>query len=199
MNFDRNQTQALNPFRLRIRDINISDSDDVNGTLTLDQNATFYYGRVHAPDQRFSGTTGTANIYYEVYCRNCTDAFRTNMGITGNQSVDAVNWYQNNLHVNNTFGEFNSTAVTATSNGLTLGARTLLTQNLTAGSTPHVNRVNFGSSSWLRFYPEYFKVEFVRPGNWAGEGSVDRNQTAGRVGGFAHENNVTRAHRRMNW
>lgn len=199
INFDRNISIPHNPFRFTIHDVNISDTDTIGGSLTLDQNTTFYYGRVHAPDQRFSGTSGTANIYYEVYCRNCTSAFRTSMGITGNESVDAVSWYQNNLHVNNTFGEFNSTAVSAASSGLSLGSRTLTTQALTATSTPHVNRINFGSSSWLRHYPEYFKVEFIGSGTWAGEGSVDRNQTSGKVGGFAHENNVTRAHRRMNW
>lgn len=118
----------------------------------------------------YSGTTGSANIYYEVYCKNCTSTFRTSMGIAGNESVDAVNWYQNNLHVNNTFGEFNSTAVTASSSG-SLGARTLDPKSHSRLNT-YVNRVNFGSSSWLRHYPEYFKVEFIGSGTWAGEGSV---------------------------
>lgn len=214
-NFTRS-TLPINPFDINNSEVNLSIASlytDEGTSATVENNitnkdgmtngtlgsATFYYGRVHAPDQRFNDTNGTANIYYEVYCRDCTTAFRTSMGITGNESVDAINWYQNSLHVNNTFGEFNTTAPTTTVGGLTLGARTLSTQQLTATSTPHVNRINFGSSSWLRYYPEYFNVSFTHTGSqWAGEGSVDRNET-GNVGKFTNDRNVTRSQRRLNW
>ena len=209
-------TLPINPFDINNSEVNLSIASlytDEGTSATVENNitnkdgmtndtngsATFYYGRVHAPDQRFNDTNGTANIYYEVYCRDCTSAFRTNMGINGHESVDAINWYQNSLHVNNTFGEFNTTTPTTTVGGLTFGARTLFTQQLTATSTPHVNRINFGSSSWLRYYPEYFNVSFTHTGSqWAGEGSVDRNET-GNVGKFTNDRNVTRSQRRLNW
>lgn len=214
-NFTR-PTVPINPFDINNSEVNLSIESlyTDNGTSAIVENnttnkngmtngtigsATFYYGRVHAPDQRFNGTNGTANIYYEVYCRDCTSAFRTSMGINGHESVDAINWYQNNLHVNNTFGEFNTTAPTTTVGGLTLGTRTLFTQNLTATSTPHVNRINFSSSSWLRYFPEYFSVSFTHTGSqWGGEGSVDRN-TSGNVGKITNENNITRSNKRLSW
>ena len=97
INFDRNDTLVVNPFNLIIQDTNVSDADGIDGNITLNQPARFYYGRAHVPDYRFSGRDGNATIYYEVYCRDCN---RTAMGITGNESVNAVNWYQNALHVN---------------------------------------------------------------------------------------------------
>ena len=190
------------PFAVSKNDFNITSIQDTNGTTgfdfnrTTDVNATFYYGRVHAPDYRFTASPGDATIYYEVYCKDCNTIQRASFGITGNESVDAINWYQNTLHVNAS-GEFNTTTAPS---GFTYGTRTLSNLPITANPIPQKNRVTFSysNSSWLEHYPRDFMVEFVKSSSWAGEGSVDRNATKS-VGKITNDHNVTQSHRRLNW
>ena len=60
INFDRNASKAVNPFTLSISDINVTDADTVEGSGTLDDNATFLFARAHAARQRYEGSDGTA-------------------------------------------------------------------------------------------------------------------------------------------
>jgi hypothetical protein len=205
MNFDRNDTLVVNPFNLTIQDANIEDNDTIEGNITLNQSARFYYGRVHAPDYRFPNRDGIATIYYEVYCKDCN---RTAMGITGNESVNAINWYQNALHVNAAGqivplpvhnGDFTTNTTTHPD--------PLSVERLTLSNTPalpYVDRVNLNSNTWLVHYPTYFTVEFYSSGSWAGAGFVkddapnatDTNTT---VGEHIHKSAPTKAHKRLNW
>ena len=206
INFDRNITQPSNPLSFVLRDINVSDDDAIVGTKDLNQSSLFYHGRAHAPDYRFSNRDGNATIYYEVYCKDCNrTAFNMN---TWKESVNAINWYQNPLHVS-TAGlvaptpqipaNFSNTGVTNTD---PISTQRLTLKNTTA--IPYVDRIDLNSSSWLIAFPTNFTVEFYNSGTWAGAGfvkqehanAVDNNTT---VGGFVHQTAPAKANRRMSW
>lgn len=201
INFDRNNTKPVSPFYFNLQSIAATDVNLVQGTATLNQNALFYYGRVHAPDYRFSGNTGNASIYYEVYCKDCN---RTAMGITGNESVDAINWYQNTLHVtqNGNVTLFSSVG-TARINGSDTDpsgtiANGLETKTISTATLPYVDSIVMTPSSWL-IYPAgtpNFTVEFLSVGSWAGEGSVKSGVKEGK---HTNTNDVNRTNRRLSW
>jgi len=198
LNFDRNESIPTKPFNLTIQNIKVNDIDGVDGNITLNQPTRFYYGRAHAPDYRFSGTDGNATIYYEVYCKDCNTTELSNFNIAGNESVDAINWYQNLLHVN-TAGTANPNSSTITI-GSPVHANTTLI-HLTRTNIPHTGKINLSDSiwstnSWLEHYPKDFTVQFLKASSWAGEGGTrDGNVT----GEHIHENQPTRINRRMNW
>lgn len=203
------------PFTVSKNDFNITSIQDTNGTTgfdfnrTTDVNATFYYGRAHAPDYRFANRDGNATIYYETYCKDCNATTRASMGITGNESVDAINWYQNNLHTNaagtvapvpqhaSDFSNTTTTHVTPPTSvqRLTLNGGTAI---------PYVEKVNLNSSSWLIHYPSDYTVTFYSTGSWAGSGFVKQNQpnatdTNTTVGEHIHKTAPARTNKRMNW
>ncbi|MBV5278308.1 MAG: hypothetical protein J0647_04630, partial [Campylobacteraceae bacterium] len=200
VNFDRNETKTINPFNFTARDINITDFDGIQGGIDLNQSTTFYYGRAHAPDYRFAGNSGTAMMYYEVYAKDLNLSQRQAFGITGNQGVDSVNWYQNALHVN-TSGVTNPSSAT-----ITIGAQTNATTSsvVLTHTPPHVGKVNLGSSPWLVYYPTNFTVEFYSSGSWAGAGFVKEGQpnatdTNTTVGEHIHKTAPIKANRRITW
>lgn len=208
VNFDRNSTKTVNPFIFTARDMNVTDFDGIQGGIDLNQSTTFYYGRAHAPDYRFPNRDGNATIYYEVYCKDCNQTTRTNMGITGNESVNAMNWYQNALHVSTAglvtpvpahASDFSNTGITHT-NPITTQRLTL--QNAT--SIPYIDKVNLNSSTWLVHYPTDFTVEFYSSGSWAGAGFVKEGQpnatdTNTTVGEHIHKTAPIKANRRITW
>ena len=63
VNFEKNYTTPVNEFNFTIKDINITDEDDINGTNNLDQNATFRYGRIDV--QNVSGYSNELNTTYQ--------------------------------------------------------------------------------------------------------------------------------------
>ncbi len=208
VNFDRNETKVVKPIRFRLNTVQFADNDGATGIQLIDQNATFYYGRAHAPDYRFPNRDGNATIYYEVYCKDCNTTFRNAMGITGNESVNALNWYQNALHINTAgvvapvpqiIANFSNTGLT---NIDPVSIQRLTLQPATA--LPYMDKVDLNSPSWLVHYPEYFTVEFYSTGSWAGAGFVKENQsnaidTNTTVGEHIHKSAPTKAHKRLNW
>ncbi|MBN2896095.1 MAG: hypothetical protein JXK05_09430 [Campylobacterales bacterium] len=204
INFDRNVSTPINPFRFNINDINFSDASGVDGNLTVDENLTYYYSRIHAPRYRFQGSEGNATLYYEVYCDN--DGNRTLLQqITPNEilSVDSVNWYRNNLHDTNQregnvsglqprnliyFNQNQFANMGATSRGsFTINA---------AARFPYKTTVNINASNWLiynRFDPaatmNRFDIEFSSSGVRGGEGKAGRTD----------QDAITNTNRRILW
>jgi len=185
-NFVRSTTLPDEPFRIKKNDFNISvqDTNNIIGNdfnRTTDQNVTFYYGRVHAPDQRFVSAIGAAQVYYEVYCDGCNKA---DFNITGDESIDSINWFKNMLHDNlndgnvSLYDSIGSTIINPTgSTNITDGNESL---TLNANHTlPYKDKINITSSPWLIYNPTDFIVEFYGAGNWAGQGiqgkTVDLN------------------------
>jgi trimeric autotransporter adhesin len=210
-NFDRNSTLPDQPFTIGKTDFNITSLIDSNNTSGTDFNRTdtnttslFYYGRAFAPDYTFVANPGTAKIYYEVYCKDCTSSYRTTMGIDGNESVHAINWYQNTNHAPSTMGtiapvpsttsNFSSYTTDATANPST--------QTLTAASVPLTDKINLNSDTWLQYYPSYYTVTFTSSGNWAGAGTVKSSSSDTNVTGATIDATIksgTRVQKRLNW
>ncbi len=186
-NFGRVQNTAQNPFDINGSDVNITVistytntttgvTKDVNETGNPDKNVTFYYGRVHAPDQKFRDKNGTAKIYYEVYCDGCN---KTDFNITGDESIDSINWFTNTLHVSSTSGSVSSYTPSGTVSidntpTISLGKEEL---KLSVNKTPHKDKIDMTSSSWLVYSPSNpnatttsFLVEFYSGASWAGQG-----------------------------
>ncbi|WP_333803761.1 LamG-like jellyroll fold domain-containing protein [Sulfurospirillum sp.] len=208
INFDRNSTKPVQPFRFTIQNLTTNDADLASGAVTLNQNATFYYGRVYSTDYRETSPI-PATIRYEVYCANCN---ATGFNAIGMQSPLSISWYQNPLHTNTTFGNVSQfgkigTTTIANPNTSTINAQGFDTSHpLTNATAPYVDRILMTPSAWLIFNPfnanattNDFNVEFTRAGNWSGAGNVDRNDTSHTTGAFTNDTNITRSNRKMNW
>ncbi|OHE19299.1 MAG: hypothetical protein A2540_04175, partial [Sulfurimonas sp. RIFOXYD2_FULL_37_8] len=186
INFDRNATKVVNPFILNISDVNVTDTDAVQGNSTIDTNATFLFGRTHASRQRYEGTAGTANIYFETYCfgAGCNKALLPN-GVNSKR-VDDVRWFINEDHnpANNgvigTVKQKDGTVttaddkinITAQTNGNPSTASLFYNQN----SYPYKATMEGSASSWLiqnefnaNATTNEFQVEFDNIGDWTGE------------------------------
>lgn len=198
-NFKRDVNQPFNPFVVNPADMNLTVSSlytqtpvggyDSNATTTGSENglgsgnATFVYGRTHAPRYRFSTNPGIASIYYEVYCdTNGTKALLPN-GVTSKGGVDSVGWYLNELTavVDGIAG-----TVSEKKAAVHVAPVTITTFSVPAVSTAslHYDGVNYpykttmenNASSWL-IYDKYnnaattneFEVEFYNSAvNWTG-------------------------------
>jgi len=98
INFDRNKSAAVNPFSLHINELKVTDANSSSGSIEVDTNATFYYGRVHAPRQSIIGNEGNISIYYEVYCSGsgCNKALLQDGN--NSQTTDDPRWFINSNH-----------------------------------------------------------------------------------------------------
>jgi len=193
-NFTRNIDSPDEPFNITRNDFNLSviDANNVTGngySPTANSITKFYYGRSHAPDQRFDVNPAIASINYEVYCDACNKA---TIGINNYQeSSDSINWYIiNNDHNTNQQGIFNRAALT-TSDGTLINASNLKSTTLQAPKVPHKDKIMLNSDKWLTYNPTDFLVEFYQAGaNWAGEG---------KLGNTVDTNVSTRQNRRLDW
>ncbi len=125
-NVKRDSTIPLNPVNLKIEQpINVTlNSDMVNAETTynslisttpltlIENNATFYYGRVWAGDYETTGSSQPVDIKAEVYCRGCND-FVPNL--RGNENDIYVYWY---LNTQDTFTEISNISNINTSSGI---------------------------------------------------------------------------------
>lgn len=192
-NFSRSATSPDEPFNIDRDDFNLT-IQDVNGLTgngfdaTANTTTKFYYGRSHAPDQRFAINPGVANIFYEVYCSTCN---RAAMGMNAYlESSDSINWYINSDHTVPIQGQFNDTPLTY-SDGTNDTATNLNSATLQAPTVPHKDKVQLNSDAWLIYDPTDFLVEFYKDNSdWAGEGQL----------GVTVDTNVSiRQNRRIDW
>jgi hypothetical protein len=186
INFDRNATKVVNPFILNISDVNVTDTDAVQGNSTIDTNATFLFGRTHASRQRYEGTNGTANIYFETYCfgAGCNKALLPSG--TASKRVDDVRWFINENH--NILNDGNvsivvqkggtnsaSDKVDASDNPTGNPSATTLSYDESRGY-PYKTTMENNVSGWLiqnefnaNATTNEFQVEFDNIGEWIGE------------------------------
>lgn len=204
INFDRNMTIPTNPFLLTLRDINVTDENLTKGSKDLNQSSLFYYGRVYSTDYR-GETPIPSTIRYEVYCKDCN---KTDFNITGAQSPTSLNWYQNPFHTllaDGNVTQFRSVGITLVKNLDDTAQSTAIANGLEQDNiltnpnpnAPYTDRIRMTPSSWLLYNPynagattNDFNVEFIRSGNWAGEG---------KLGDTVDLNTSTRTNRRMEW
>jgi hypothetical protein len=200
INFDRNISAPVKPFLFQISDINLTNEDDRNGSITLNQQATFYYGRVYSTDYKAQSPISTT-IRYEVYCDNAITNCNA-FGLT-TQSPAAFKWYQNPLHVNNdgNVTQFSSVGTALINNAATAISGTINngfeSNTLTNATAPYTDRIQMRPSAWLIYNlfnenatTNDFNVEFIRQGDWAGQGHLGRT---------IDTNMSIRTQKRMDW
>jgi hypothetical protein len=214
-NFEKNNETPQNPFVVKVGDFkvdDVEDEDNVSGNnFTEDagnEDINFYYGRVHSPDYR--GTSPiTAKVGYEVYCKNCD---KTTHSISNKQSPTTPFWFINTKHDKLEHGKVKSvasqssktTSNPAVSININNGIEDL---TLTTNTVPSKDKIILEPDSWLiynTFNPNTnftdFLVEFTTGGEWAGEGSVNKENEGEKEGEHVGKNdNNNRTNRRISW
>ena len=210
-NFQRDINSSIDPFDVNGTDLNmtITDADGVYGEAnqTATGSVKFYYGRVHVPDVEGISPLDVI-VRYEVYCKDCN---KTDHNITGTQSPDSANWYENAFHDGSTFGSvatFSSIGgstklnLSKVTSGVILDGKEELTLTNISGIKNYVDRILMTPSTakWLIYNPfnsnatyNDFSATFYERSGWAGLGNlgltIDDNTTT----------NVTRINRRIDW
>jgi len=90
LNFDRNETNPVNPFDFNITSVDVNDSD-VKGTGTPLETATFVYGRARPYDIRTNEVNATTSVEFEVYSLIPT-------GYVTGMPQNVLHWYRNLDH-----------------------------------------------------------------------------------------------------
>jgi hypothetical protein len=193
INFDRTKNNVVNPFRFNINEINSTDEDDINGTLTEEQNTTFVYGRTNTPRQSFEGNSGTSYTYFEVYCfeSGCDKTILQNTTSPLLKSTNDIRWYINENHnatdngiigiITQKYGNgVSSTAPSATN-------PTISTLSYTKASSygyPFKTTMENNASNWLIYNKDTaltnknnFQIEFIKVGEWIGESETQSTTT----------------------
>ncbi len=212
LNYDRNNSFEVNPEEVTFNNYNVDCTNaatDCTFNADLDNNKTaqgrenfnntvkYYYGRTHAPRNRFVGPgPHSAFIYYEVFCNGTTVGGSTcdkTLLQNGLSSVvtDDPRWFRNQAHVvasNGSAGLANGSDITQ-KNAANVATGAL--NNAAAGQTtaPLTYNENRGypykatmqnNASRFLIYNRYditntntlneFEVEFVNSANtWAGQ------------------------------
>ncbi|WP_373033625.1 putative Ig domain-containing protein [Sulfurovum sp.] len=234
INFPRTTNTPVNPFILYGNRVNVDVNStytgiapegtaNINGTKNAENdNATFVYGRVHAPRYRAmcgGGAPCPANVtfFYEFYADKDANATLITqlLGGSKNRSVDSVNWYRNSEHNTSTDGNVTWTTQNIPGN-LTQGTFIFTTQ--TTSSTYNYDATKgfpykatltipegtitpgSGTQSWL-IYDKYTAgatqvqspVEYYGPGTWTSTGDNTTHSTSNT--GTAKKN----TNRRIRW
>lgn len=174
VNFDRSKNKAVKPFNLIIKDIKTNDENNITGSTSINQKATFVFGRTYAPRQSFKDVDTQALIYFETYCGTTCDKTLLPDG-QNSKYLDDPRWFINTKHTSSDFGDVGMLSQK--------GFNTDITANAQSGySVPKIH-LNYNSSkgfpyratienkapSWL-IYNKYnkdditneFSVEFYK-------------------------------------
>ena len=207
LNFERSYNIPLNPNRVKITDLNAtctnvneclsyadgSSDHEAKGNDYAENNITFYYGRLHAPDYRTYQNSINTPIYAEIFC-DLNDSLKNKYGILNwNESVDSANWWVNPHHNGSIDGNVTNLAAKVgftdeaddsitidhnSTNVVTNGIFTEPTIIYTGSTKPHKTQIRIGTQSWLKYHRFindvnkmlYYNVEFLGQGGWAGIG-----------------------------
>jgi len=204
-NYARTTNAPKNPFQVSGAGINVTvsaiytaptsgNTATITGTNVAIDNATFVYGRSHAPRQRFVGNSGTAFIYYENYCAGtgCDKSLLPNGAAS--VSTDDPRWFINTTYIgapgnvgtiNQKGGGGDVTAGAAVNPPAAVNApptSVVLTYNGTA--YPFKTTMENNASTWLRY--DMYKADPVLVNEFQVEFTDNSNTWAG-----VHETNTT--------
>ncbi len=174
-----------------VADKKTKGTKDLNSTIKIKH----YYGRTHAPRNRFVGNTGNAFIYYEVYCNNTAGNTPCNKALLQNglssRVTDDPRWFKNEAHTVARDGNASIAGISGITqkNGTRVGIAPGVNLTDIVGRTtipltydksrgyPYKATMENNASGWL-IYNQYnpaatvneFEVEFVNTdSNWAGK------------------------------
>ncbi len=135
INFPRDNKNPINSFRFNINEINVTDND-ANGSITLNQSATFYYGRMFIDNVSGYASELNNTAKYQYWNNN--------------------SWVLNTNHINNSFGEIKYLYINASDVSYTKGNVNNGLQQVTLRTThtlPYKVKVHVAIPSWLWYHP----------------------------------------------
>ncbi len=202
-NFTREVNNSVNPFTVTFGDFDIACDDPLEcqmqadldssflpeGNLTLNSSLTYYYGRVHAPRYRINDSTGTVDLYYEIYCDPNTNINPCQIGNPTDHnvtipnrilSIDDIRWYRNEAHTSEVEGDINASLPPRGIDDLTVNSRVAYDQATftydESKGYPYKTKIQVPSDSWLIYNKfdaaarvNFFELEFNSAGSVAGK------------------------------
>lgn len=146
MNFDRNQTRVVDPFKFNLTKIDVNTTGEVNATTVGDKSIDYVYGRVIPRDVRvFGAVPFSANAWYEVY--RAADINGTSLA----PSRNGAQWYVNTIHNDVVDGDANVTLVntTATNKNSVSNATGIETYGFAAENPVYTAKAHINTDPWL--------------------------------------------------
>lgn len=136
-------TNPINPFNLKLTDINISNPNVIDNNATgLDKNATFVYGRARSYDIATNTSPINVPIEFEVYST-------TSSGFVSGMPQNVLKWYRNLDHNSSAYGTVVSGSYTAgEANMTTISSPQDGIQTVTVTSTQD-RTIHLDISPWL--------------------------------------------------
>ncbi len=197
INFDRTRNNPVNPFTLRINDVNLTDDSEVTSTQAVNQTANYFFARANASQDIYQavGTTINTPILVELYCDLWVGCSALGIDTTGGQTDDNKWWVSRNHSETN--GDGNITLQKGSLVGSSWSVDTDVsietngednTIDVTAGNAPIPTTVDINlntltstsTNEWL-IYNKYsgvsdptpfYQVEFLSTSGWAGVGDT---------------------------
>jgi len=195
-NFDRNYFTAIDPFLLRLDDVNVTDiNDSILSTGNINQSAT-YLSAKSRPSLFFYDDVSEASqltpISIMVYC-NLGTTECANYGLTNR--AGEFEWYLSSFHnTTSTFDDGNLTLEVDPSTAGTVnpvdpaivpitvnGTNNAVSVTNTSATLPNTVHILFGpdTNNWLIYNPYadsiptlFYRVRFIDVAGWAGHGDT---------------------------
>ncbi|SFV69726.1 internalin, putative [hydrothermal vent metagenome] len=203
INFDRTYNQPINPFLLKLNNATLNDEDNISSTQSIDQNATFLYGRAKPSKYFYDDVTSspaTTPISVEVYCDKwpVSAANCPGVDIVKGRTND-YRWYLSTSHDMSTYDDGNITLKVGSSTGSLNHTRVSIDNSnngidntiVVSVTAPNTVDIDFATtnptdtSDWVIYNKDsntipspFYRVRFIGTGSWAGKG-----QTGHIVGG----------------
>jgi len=202
LNFDRNYQDTVNPFKLHIKDVNVTDNTDTaniitdsNTSASAEHNATFLYARARPSKYFYTSTTTpkTTPMMVQVYCDNWPATTTNCPGIDIASQTNEYKWFLSIYHDKATNNDGNITLKTNTPTG-TINPTAVSINTADAGTTnaiqvggtaPVIVDIDFDTTNltdtneWLIYNKDakaipapFYKVKFIGVQGWTGEGKT---------------------------
>ena len=187
-NFARVVTDPINPFTVNSNIFTFTNvKEQVNTAavpntyvkpLAANETATqFYYGMVYAPYYEGPRRGFNANVYFGVYCNACD---KTTYTLANGQTLPSVtNWFTNESHIDNTYGQVNAYVQSSGAGTVTITPQAIVNgvQVLTLSDTQaELVDIDMQASSWLIYNKtdpaatvNRFQVNFFDRPRWGGQ------------------------------
>ena len=187
-NFARVVTEPINPFTVNSNIFTFTNVREQANTaavpntyvkpLTANETVTqFYYGMVYAPYYEGPRRGFNANVYFGVYCNACDKA---TYALANGQTLPSVtNWFTNESHIDNTYGQVNAYVQSSGAGTVTITPQNIVNgvQVLTLSNTQaELVDIDMQASSWLIYNKtdpaatvNRFQVNFFDRPRWGGQ------------------------------
>ena len=164
---DRNYNIYKNPTNITLKEANITTKNIARNenNISMDENATFYYGRTYPQDLSTSKSSDTTKVEILIYSDTILKDDNNN-----SLKEELLNWYLNSMHTNNSFGDINeslpstsiqksqTTEINSSISSITNGVYTVEVN--TTEQTKGTYFIHLGENKWLWYVPQNFGNDY---------------------------------------